>query len=200
MGAQGKNGQFRTPRNIIDFIVEAVNPDKTDTILDPACGTAGFLISAYKHIQRKYTKGYEDYRLTYNNREIKDEDKINWGDKLKPKDRELLGKNIHGYDITPMMARLARVNLYLHEFKNPIIHEYDTISPPAAKWNDKYDCILANPLFMTPKEGIEAHEKFKIQAKKAEVLFSDYILEHLNLDGKAGFIVPEGVIFQNNED
>ncbi len=198
MGAQGENGQFRTPRNIIDFIVEVVDPDKGDSILDPACGTGGFLLSAYKHILRKQTTGMEHCRVTLNNEEIEGIP-INWGDKLTPQDKQRLGDGIEGYDITPLMTRLARVNLFLHQFKSPRIHEYDTLTSDG-RWKDKYDCILANPPFMTPKGGVATHAKFRIRASKAEVLFSDYILEHLTPDGMAGFIVPEGIIFQNSGD
>jgi type I restriction enzyme M protein len=198
MGSQGENGQFRTPRNIIDFIVEVVDPDKDDKILDPACGTAGFLISAYKHILRKYTKGYEDYRISLNNYEIEGIS-IHWGDKLKVTEKDKLTKRIEGYDITPLMVRLSQVNMYLHHFPNPLIHDYDTLSTKS-RWDDKYDCIFANPPFMTPKGGVEPHEQFRIRASKAEILFSDYIIEHLTPNGKAGWIVPEGIIFQGSGD
>lgn len=175
MGAQGNAGQFRTPRHIIDFIVEVVNPSKTDTILDPACGTAGFLISAYKHImeQAKETKK-----------------------PLTPAQHQQLMQNIVGYDISPDMVKLASVNLFLHQFPEPKIYEYDTLSSEE-RWNDKFDVILANPPFMTPKGGIMPHSKFGVKANRAEVLFVDYMMEHLNLKGKAGFVVPEGIIFQS---
>ena len=87
MGAQGDNGQFRTPRNIIDFIVEVVDPKKDETILDPACGTGGFLVSAFKHILRTNTKGYEDYRISLQNYEITGIP-ITWGDKLTSTEKE----------------------------------------------------------------------------------------------------------------
>ena len=198
MGSQGENGQFRTPRNIIDFIIEVVDPDKVDKILDPACGTAGFLISAYKHILRKYTNGYEDYRVSLKNYEI-DGISIHWGDKLKKTEIDKLTKRIEGYDITPLMVRLSQVNMYLHHFPSPLIHDYDTLTNKN-RWEDKFDCIFANPPFMTPKGGVEPHEQFRIRAKKAEILFSDYIIEHLNPNGKAGWIVPEGIIFQGSGD
>lgn len=175
MGSQGDAGQFRTPRHIIDFIVDVVNPQKTDTILDPACGTAGFLISAYKHImeQAKETKK-----------------------PLTPAQHQQLMQNIVGYDISPDMVKLASVNLFLHQFPEPKIYEYDTLSSEE-RWYDKFDVILANPPFMTPKGGIMPHSKFGVKANRAEVLFVDYFMEHLNLKGKAGFVVPEGIIFQS---
>ena len=175
MGTQGDAGQFRTPRHIIDFIAEAVNPQKHETILDPACGTAGFLISAYKHI-------------------LKEND---GGKKLTPTERKRMLMNFSGYDISPDMVRLSLVNLYLHGFQDPKIVEYDTLTSEE-RWNDSVDVILANPPFMTPKGGIRPHKRFSIQAKRSEVLFVDYIAEHLNPNGRAGVIVPEGIIFQSS--
>ena len=198
MGTQGENGQFRTPRNIIDFIVEVVDPDKDDKILDPACGTAGFLISAYKHVLRKHTTGYENFRVSLNNQFL-DSNGIKWGDQLSSSQKQKLAKRVEGYDNTPLMVRLSQVNMYLHRFPNPAIHDYDTITYDN-RWSDKYDCILANPPFMTPKGGVKPHDQFRIRANKTEILFSDYIIEHLTPNGKAGWIVPEGIIFQNSND
>ncbi len=172
MGSQGNAGQFRTPRHIIDFVVEAVNPQKDHSILDPECGTAGFLISAYKHIVEQNS----DLTLT-------------------PNEKTELGKSIVGYDISPDMVRLALVNLYLHKFVEPKIYEYDTLTSDI-RWKDDFDIILANPPFMTPKGGITPHKEFSVDAKRSEVLFVDYIAEHLCPNGRAGIIVPEGIVFQ----
>lgn len=177
MGSQGDAGQFRTPRHIIDMMVEIVDPKKNDTILDPACGTAGFLISAYKHILA--TNVDENGKST-----------------LTSDDKKRLTENFAGYDISPDMVRLSRVNMYLHRFTKPQISEYDTLSSEE-KWDDNYDVILANPPFMTPKGGIIPHNRYMVKAKRAEVLFVDYIAEHLNPTGKAAIIVPEGVVFQS---
>jgi type I restriction enzyme M protein len=176
LGSQGDAGQFRTPRHIIDFIVSAINPQKHERILDPACGTAGFLISAWKHI-------------------LKQNEKNRPGDLLTPDERNKLAANIHGYDISPDMVRLSLVNLYLHGFTHPHVDEYDTLTSED-KWNEHADVILANPPFMSPKGGIKPHKKFSIQATRSEVLFVDYIHEHLSPNGRAGVIVPEGIVFQ----
>ncbi len=93
------------------------------------------------------------------------------------------------------MVKLALVNLYLHGFKEPQIYEYDTLSDEK-RWDEDYDVILANPPFMTPKGGIAPHKRFSVQARRSEVLFVDYIAEHLKIGGRAGIIVPEGIIFQ----
>lgn len=178
MGSQGDAGQFRTPRHIIDMMVEIIDPKKNETILDPACGTAGFLISAYRHI------------LAQN----KDEDGKST---LTADDRKRLTENFAGYDISPDMVRLSRVNMYLHHFTKPKISEYDTLTSEE-KWDDCYDVILANPPFMTPKGGIMPHSRYRVKAKRSEVLFVDYIAEHLNPNGRAAIIVPEGIIFQSS--
>jgi len=176
MGSQGDAGQFRTPRHIIDFIVEIVNPQKNNTILDPACGTAGFLISSYKHILYQNT----DKKL---------------GDKLNASERKQVVDNLIGYDISPDMTRISLVNMYLHQFASPQIHEYDTLSSED-RWNEYYDVILANPPFFSPTGGIQPHSRFGVQSTRAEVLFVDYIMEHLKPTGRAGIVVPEGIIFQ----
>jgi type I restriction enzyme M protein len=177
LGSQGDAGQFRTPRHIIDFMVEVIAPQKGESILDPACGTAGFLISAYKHILRANTDAKGHSALT-------------------PDDRGRLAKNFKGYDISPDMVRLSLVNLYLHGFTDPHIFEYDTLTSEE-RWNEFADVILANPPFMSPKGGIKPHKRFSIQAKRSEVLFVDYMAEHLTPSGRAAIIVPEGIIFQS---
>ncbi len=185
MGSQGDAGQFRTPRHIIDFIVKAIDPQKEDKILDPACGTGGFLISAYKHILEAHD-GLDNKTGKPTNKEKP----------LTSAERAKIHKNITGYDIDSNMVRTAQVNTYLHKFKNPDIRVYDTLSS-TDNWDEDFDIILANPPFMTPKGGIEPHSKFGVQANRAEVLFVDYIVEHLRPKGRAGIIVPEGIIFQS---
>ena len=177
LGSQGDAGQFLTPRHVIDFIVAAIDPKKYERVLDPACGTAGFLISAYRHIQAAN----------------RDSDGIST---LDPKDKQRLADNFSGYDISPDMVRLSLVNMYLHGLLQPRIHEYDTLTNED-RWNELADVILANPPFMSPKGGIKPHERFAIQSKRSEVLFVDYIADHLTPRGRAGVIVPEGIVFQS---
>ena len=177
LGSQGDAGQFRTPRHIIDFVVRIIDPQKGETILDPACGTAGFLVSAYKHILGANTDTSGNSTLT-------------------PHEKGKLAQNFKGYDISPDMVRLSLVNLYLHGFIDPRIYEYDTLTSEE-RWNEFADVILANPPFMSPKGGIKPHKRFSVQAKRSEVLFVDYMAEHLMPSGRAGIIVPEGIIFQS---
>ena len=196
LGSQGDAGQFRTPRHIIDFIVGIIDPKKDETILDPACGTAGFLISSYKHI----------LEANIDEQDGQDKDKPgNSGEKaanslaptmLTPDEKGRLAANFKGYDISPDMVRLSLVNLYLHGFVAPQVHEYDTLTSED-RWNEYADVILANPPFMSPKGGIRPHNRFSVKSKRSEVLFVDYMAEHLTPNGRAGIIVPEGIIFQS---
>ena len=177
LGSQGDAGQFRTPRHVIDFMVEIIDPKKTETVLDPACGTAGFLISSYKHILKANSDAKGNSKLT-------------------PDEKGRLAQNFKGYDISPDMVRLSLVNMYLHGFADPHIHEYDTLTSQD-RWNEYADIILANPPFMSPKGGIQPHNRFSVQSKRSEVLFVDYMAEHLTPNGRAGIIVPEGIIFKS---
>ena len=110
--------------------------------------------------------------------------------------RRRLAANFKGYDISPDMVRLSLVNLYLHGFADPHVFEYDTLTSEE-RWNEYADVILANPPFMSPKGGIRPHNRFSVQSKRSEVLFVDYMAEHLMPSGRAGIIVPEGIIFQS---
>ena len=154
-----------------------IDPKKNETVLDPACGTAGFLISSYKHILAANTDDDGNSTLT-------------------PDEREKLTENFKGYDISPDMVRLSLVNMYLHEFQKPHVVEYDTLTSEE-RWNEYADVILANPPFMSPKGGIRPHNRFSVKSKRSEVLFVDYMAEHLTPSGRAGIIVPEGIIFQS---
>lgn len=179
LGSSGDLGMFRTPRHIIDFIVSIVEPTKDDRILDPACGTAGFLISAYKYILNQNLDENGKSNLTFD-------------------EKNNVLKNINGYDIAPSMVKISEMNLFLHGASEPKIYEYDTLTSDD-KWGDKYECILANPPFMTPKGGIVPHNKFSVKSSKSEILFVDYIANHLTSQGKAGIIVPDGVVFKQEK-
>ncbi|MEO7724215.1 MAG: N-6 DNA methylase [Chthoniobacterales bacterium] len=158
-------------------MVGCLDPQPSDRILDPACGTGGFLVSCYKHILAKHTSPGSTIA----------------GDKLTHDQRQRVYSNLAGYDVTDLMVKLSKVNLFLHGFPDPAIHIYDTLTNEA-RWNEKADLILANPPFMTPKGGVSPHTKFRVAAKKAEVLFTDYIAEHLTPDGCGGIIVPNGIV------
>ena len=201
LGSQGDAGQFRTPRHIIDFMVEIIDPKKDEVILDPACGTAGFLISSYKHILKANSTNSESNPLEAGPEndvfERSIESPLRYpGDLLSPEEKRKLASNIKGYDISPDMVRLSRANMYLHGFAQPLIEEFDTLGD-SSKWNEQADVILANPPFMTPKGGANPHSMFSVTSSRTEALFLDYIINHLSERGRAAVIVPEGVHFNS---
>ena len=206
LGSQGDAGQFRTPRHIIDFMVEAAAPSKEETVLDPACGTAGFLISAYRHIIKNSSKNYNPEKACHSFMQPEGSAAMAQiqsnggyrGEKLTPFEKKQIQKNIIGYDISSKMVRLSLVNMYLHRFQQPKIYEYDTLTSED-RWDDDFDVILANPPFMSPKGGIRPHGRFSVRASRSEVLFVDYIADHLTLNGRAAVIVPEGVVFKSDK-
>src|SRR6266571_1004029 len=210
---------YRDPETLRAFlkVIDEFNYDHSErlgdafeyllSVLGPACGTAGFLISSYKHILRANSSPAKD-----EGRMMNDESQTNSsfnlhnsyfpyssfpsGDLLTPDDRGRLAQNFKGYDISPDMVRLSLVNMYLHGFADPHIFEYDTLTCQD-RWNEYADVILANPPFMSPKGGIKPHNRFSVPSKRSEVLFVDYMAEHLTPGGRAGIIVPEGIIFQS---
>jgi type I restriction enzyme M protein len=175
LGTQNELGQFRTPRHIIDFIVRVVDPSIGEKIADPACGTAGFLVSAFNYLKEKYT---EKGRLTLNPEQTK----------------QLYNDTIYGWDMEPLMVKFSLANLYLHGLKVPNVSENDTLLNENL-WQHTFDIIVANPPFITPKGGAKRHSRFSIISNKTEVLFCEWMVHHLNFNGRMGIIVPEGIIF-----
>jgi type I restriction enzyme M protein len=186
LSQSGTNGQFRTPRHIIDLIVALVNPKPGLRICDPACGTAGFLISAYTYILRQHTKPAD---LT---RGIVD------GSLLKPKQWDFLESHAFtGFDNDANMVKIAILNLYLHQLeKARIEHRNPLTTTEGGQYpGPKYDIILANPPFAgrVQKESILAD--INIDTRDTELLFLKWFLDHLSDGGRAGVIVPNGVLF-----
>lgn len=179
----GTNGQFRTPRHIIKMMVELVKPKAGQYILDPACGTAGFLVQAYLYIMEQNTS-----------KELKNEGRIT-GDMLKPHQHEFL--KIHaltGYDNDIDMVKISIMNLYLHGLENANVRHHDPLTLPTE--NDrKYDIVLANPPFAGSINKEAILEDFDLKTTKTELLFGEYFYKHLAPKGKAAIIVPEGVLF-----
>ena len=152
LGSQGDAGQFRTPRHIIDFIVAVVDPKKNETVLDPACGTAGFLISTFKHIRKHNSLNFKPENEQAKDKLLEGEtiaetvltEKAYRGDLLTPSEKTKLMNNFVGYDISPDMVKLSLVNMYLHGFSDPKIYEYDTLTSEK-HWGEQFDVIMANP-------------------------------------------------------
>jgi type I restriction enzyme M protein len=180
LGTQNELGQFRTPRHIIDFIVRVVDPNIGEKIADPACGTAGFLVAAFNYLKGKYTD--EKGRLKLNPEQTK----------------KLYNETIFGWDMEPLMVKFSLANLYLHGLKVPNVSENDTLLNENL-WQHTFDIILANPPFITPKGGAKRHSRFAITSNKTEVLFCEYMVHHLNFNGRMGIIVPEGIIFDGSK-
>jgi len=191
----GINGQFRTPRHIIRMMVEILDPHPDETVADPACGTAGFLVNVMLYLLEKHTskKGQikaEDGSIIYS------------GDKLEPYRKHIQNKMFHGFDFDVTMLRIAVMNLMLHGVENPDIHYRDTLSnsfpekfPQFAE--DSFDVILANPPFKGSLDYKDVHPSLirKVKTKKTELLFVALILRMLKVGGRSATIVPDGVMF-----
>lgn len=185
IASAGKNGQFRTPRHIIDLIVDIINPNKHETICDPACGSAGFLIKAYEHIIGQNTT--EKHKDEFGEHDT-------W-DQLSGEDwNRLKTKTLHGYDFDSTMVRIALMNCILHGIATPDICYKDTLG----KWfshDPQFEIILANPPFKWSIDKGDIHPDFKTSTGKTELLFLELIYDKLKVWGKAGVIVPDWVLF-----
>ncbi len=174
----GKNGQFRTPRHIIRMMVELANPQLGDRILDPACGTAGFLVNTYEHILRTNQK--------------------NGVSTLTPQKKKMLDEeSLYGYDIDRTMVRIAVMNLMMHGITDPKIVGEDTLSK---RYNEKgvYDVILANPPFKGSINESEKSDELTISTSKTELLFLELMYNCLSIGGRCIVIVPDWVLFGNS--
>jgi len=192
LAASGTNGQFRTPRHIIDMIVALVDPQPKHRICDPACGTAGFLISAFNHIKRQNTKAVDLKRGNVD------------GSLLKPAQwRFLEDQAFTGFDNDANMVKIAILNLYLHQLEkaqvsmmNPLTTGFSGAYP-----GKLYEIILANPPFSgkIQDESILSDLNYKLNTRSTELLFLKWFIDHLAPGGRAGVIVPNGVLFSSNK-
>lgn len=197
----GINGQFRTPRHIIRMMVEIANPKPTEFVGDPACGTAGFLVSAMQYVIEQNTS---------KDGIVEDEEsgeKIYTGDDLKPEEREHINHHMfHGFDFDVTMLRISAMNLLLHGVESPHIHYQDTMSNNFAdhfpkKSSDYFDLILANPPFKGSLDESDIAKKLHmdVKTKKTELLFLALMLNMLKLGGRCAVIVPDGVLFGSSK-
>ena len=173
LASAGQNGQFRTPKHIREMMVELLQPTPDDTICDPACGTAGFLVSASEYIRRNY----ED--------EMTSEQ---W--------EHFAGPAFTGFDTDFTMLRISAMNLMLHSISNPEIDYKDSVS----KQNqiiEQYTMCLANPPFKGTIDAESIHDNLKAvtNTKKTELLFLALFLRMLKKGGQCACIVPDGVLF-----
>jgi type I restriction enzyme M protein len=176
LSSAGDNGQFRTPRHIIQLMTEMMEPQTDDIICDPACGTAGFLVAAVEYFNRP-----EKLRL-FSDQTFR---------------RHFQTQMFHGFDFDSTMLRIASMNLLLHGVENPIIENRDSLSEDHAGEEEKYSIVMANPPFAGSLD-YESCAKDLLQivkTKKTELLFLALFLRLLKPGGRAAVIVPEGVLF-----
>lgn len=192
LSASGTNGQFRTPRHIINMIVSLVDPKPGERICDPACGTAGFLISAFGHILEQHTKPGDLKQGVVD------------GSLLKPNQWRFLEEQAFtGFDNDSNMVKIAILNLYLHQLEKADI---SLMNPLTTGFGGSYpgrcfDVILANPPFAgkVQDESILSDLNYKLNTRATELLFLKWVVDHLSPGGRAGVIVPNGVLFGSNK-
>ena len=175
----GTNGQFRTPRHIINMMVEITKPNRDDRICDPSAGSAGFLVSAGEYF-RKY---HADY---FSNNEFL---------------QDFNNNMFSGVEFDPTMLRIGAMNLQLHGIENPNLIGKDSLSEANADQKEKYSLILANPPFKgsLDSDSVETSILKTVKTKKTELLFLALILRMLKTGGRAAVIIPDGVLFGSSK-
>lgn len=195
----GINGQFRTPRHIIDAMIELVDPQPTESICDPACGTAGFLARTMEYLNRVHSSEAGIF-------EDEEGNKHYTGDLLEPY-RDHINKNMFwGFDFDTTMLRVSSMNMALHGVNGANILYQDSLSKsikenfPEQEENF-FDVILANPPFKGSLDESNTNSDVLglVKTKKTELLFVAHILRALKLGGRAAVIVPDGVLFGSSK-
>ncbi|MFZ3000652.1 MAG: class I SAM-dependent DNA methyltransferase [Undibacterium umbellatum] len=179
IASAGTNGQFRTPRHLIQLMVELTAPTPKDVICDPASGTCGFLVAAGEYLREKHPEMLRD-----------------------AKDRAHFHQGMfHGFDFDNTMLRIGSMNMALHGVDNPDISYKDSLSEDHAGDEEKYSLILANPPFAgsLDYEGTAKDLLAIVKTKKTELLFLALFLRLLKPGGRAAVIVPDGVLFGSSK-
>ncbi len=175
MGSEsGITGEFYTPRPLVRFMVERVDPRVGETVYDPACGSAGFLVEAYLHMQ-----GARELTST---------------------DTEALQRHtFHGREKKPLPCLLGRMNMILHGVSTPDIRRANTLEADvrAIPAEERRDVILTNPPF-GGKENKQVQRNFPVQSQATELLFMQHIMRSLKPRGRCAVVVPEGVLFRGD--
>ncbi|MFZ2961293.1 MAG: class I SAM-dependent DNA methyltransferase [Candidatus Ozemobacteraceae bacterium] len=186
----GKNGQFRTPRHIIQMMCALVDPKLGEEICDPACGTGGFLLGAYQHLWTAHTSK-EHRKIDDNGLE-----RGLLGDRLtEERQWEVLRKRtFHGFDFDTTMVRIGLMNLMTHGIEGLNIEYKDTLSKKFDE-RDRYDVVLANPPFKGSIDKGDINQDLTLSTTKTELLFVERIFQLLRIGGRAAVIVPDGVLF-----
>ena len=180
IASAGQNGQFRTPSHIIKLMVDMTAPTPEDTICDPACGTAGFLIAASEYMQEQH------------------------GDvifKTGESRRRFNGDTFHGYDFDNTMLRIGSMNMLLHGVENPDIRYKDSLAEADQADAERYSLILANPPFAGSLDYESTAKDLQniVKTKKTELLFMALFLRVMTTGGRAAVIVPDGVLFGSSK-
>ena len=175
IASAGTNGQFRTPRHIIQLMVAMTDPRPGDVIVDPACGTAGFLVAASEHLRDHHPSVLTD---------TVQRNHFHHG-------------MFHGYDFDTTMLRIGSMNMLMHGIESPDIRYRDSLSEGAADDEGRYSLVLANPPFAgsLDYEGVSKALLRDVKTKKTELLFLALFLRLLKPGGRAAVIVPDGVLF-----
>ena len=200
----GINGQFRTPRHIIRLMVELMQPQPTDRICDPSCGTAGFLVEAYDYLLREHTSDAGKHVEM-----VDGEEHITYsGDLLSQQGHRahVDSDMFHAYDFDATMLRIASMNLVMHGVGEPDVHYQDTLSQSFEERHPKgskgaFDLILANPPFKgsLDEQDVAPDLLRVVKTKKTELLFIALILRMLKVGGRSATIVPDGVLFGSSK-
>jgi len=176
----GHNGQFRTPRHVIQLMVEMMAPKPSDTICDPACGTAGFLVAAAEYLQKHHEQ--DIYANTKSAKRFNHD-------------------TFHGFDFDSTMLRVGSMNMLLHGVERPAIENRDSLSQSHAGVEGQFSLILANPPFAgsLDYESTAKDLQQMVKTKKTELLFLALFLRLLKSGGRAAVIVPDGVLFGSSK-
>ncbi|ADP19644.1 N-6 adenine-specific DNA methylase 3 [Achromobacter xylosoxidans A8] len=180
IASAGQNGQFRTPRHIIKLMVEMMAPKPADTICDPACGTAGFLVAAAEYLQHHHRNEiYTDQASA----------------------KRFNHDTFHGFDFDSTMLRVGSMNMLLHGVENPAIENRDSLSESHAGVEGQFSLILANPPFAGSLDYESTAQDLQrmVKTKKTELLFLALFLRLLKPGGRAAVIVPDGVLFGSSK-
>ena len=175
----GQNGQFRTPRHVIQLMVAMAAPTPRDVIVDPACGTAGFLVTAGEHLRDHHPEVLRDDALR----------------------RHFHDNMFHGFDFDGTMLRIGSMNMLLHGVENPDIRYRDSLAQDHAADAGRYTLLLANPPFAGALDADTVAKDLLaiVKTRKTELLFLALFLRLLKPGGRAAVIVPDGVLFGSSK-
>lgn len=200
----GINGQFRTPRHIIKLMVRLLDPQPDEVIADPACGTAGFLVTVMEYLLEKYSSEHGIVQEQVVDEKGKTVTQLIYtGDLLDQQQWEhIKGNMFHGFDFDSTMLRIAAMNLYMHGVEDPDIHYQDSLAQSFADKfphleQNAFNVILANPPFKgsLDEDTINPPILRLVKTKKTELLFIAQILRMLKIGGRSATVVPQGVLF-----